>query len=161
MNNRTSDGSGGADGAANTDGGSANGTHDAGAIDVHGVRLTIEQTPFPHLVLRAEGAVSLPSVRDALKELEDARRATPTLTTLVIDALDVSRFGRGAVVEIARWIPRNGAGLERVVVVSTSTQLRSSVQALAACARAIRVESVETREGAQAHLCAPTLSLTG
>lgn len=144
MNNRPSDGTGGAD-----------------TTDVHGVRLAIEQAPYPHLLLHAEGAVSLPSVRDALRALEDARRTTASLTTLVIDALDVSRFGRGAVVEIARWIPRNGAGLERVIVVSTSTQLRSSVHALAACARSIRVESVETREGAQALLSAPTLSLTG
>jgi hypothetical protein len=137
------------------------GSLDAGAAEVHGLRLVLAQIPVPHFALKAEGAVALPSVREALRALEDARRANPTLETLVIDSLDVSRFGRGAVVEIARWIPRNGAGLERVVLVSTSAQLRSSVHALAACARSVRVESVETREDALALLGAPTLSLTG
>lgn len=129
--------------------------------EAHGVSLRVDHTPSPHATLLALGSVSLPDVREALRALEAARAADPSLSTLVIDALDVSRFGRGAVVEIARWIPRYGATLERVLLVSTSTQLRSSVQALAACAPHVQVRCVETRDAAGAWLGAPAPALTG
>jgi hypothetical protein len=131
------------------------------AADRHGVEVRIDRTPTPHLVLHAEGAVTLPSVREALRALEALQRERDAPTSLVIDALHVSRFGRGAVVEIARWIPRNAAGLERVVLVSASSQLRSSVLALAACAPRVRVVSVQTRGEANAALGAAVLDLTG
>jgi hypothetical protein len=127
----------------------------------HGAEFKIEETPLLHGVLRAQGAVSLPNIRDALRSLEQSRATTPTLVTLVIDALDVTRFGRGAVVEIARWIPRNGAGLDRVILVSTSNQLRTSVQALAACAPRVKVFCADTRESALSLLAVERLSLTG
>lgn len=127
----------------------------------HGAVLKIEETPRPHATLLARGAVSLPDVRDALRALELARAARPALDVLVIDAIDVTRFGRGAVVEIARWIPRHGTRLEHVILVSSSNQLRTSVQALAACAPHVKVFCTESRESALTLLDSERLSLTG
>lgn len=127
----------------------------------HGAVLKIEETPKPHATLLARGAVSLPAVRDALRALEHARTERPTLDVMVIDAIDVTRFGRGAVVEIARWIPRHGTGLERVILVSSSNQLRTSVQALATCAPHVKVFCTESRESAHALIDSEQLSLTG
>ena len=127
----------------------------------HGATVEVVEAPSLHALVLAQGAVSLPNIRDALRSLELTRASRPELSVMVIDALDVTRFGRGAVVEIARWIPRHGAGLERVVLVSTSNQLRTSVQALAACAPNVKIFCADTREAAIEMLGADRLSLTG
>ena len=68
----------------------------------HGATVEIVETPTLHALVLAQGAVSLPNIRDALRSLELTRAARPELSVMVIDALDVTRFGRGAVFEIAR-----------------------------------------------------------
>jgi hypothetical protein len=127
----------------------------------HGASACVWREPIAHLILRAEGAVTLPSMRFALASLEALHESEPSIDTLVIDALDVSRFGRGAVLELARWIPRNASWVARVFVLTRSTQLRSSVVALAACSPSIAILSESERDRLDFSARLASLDLTG
>lgn len=96
------------------------------------VGLVVE--PEPTLQFIAKGVITLPIVREALAELERLRTANPTVLRLLIDTVGVAKFGRGSVLELARWIPRNFAKAKRVELRTHSAQLRTSVGALAMCA---------------------------
>ncbi len=98
------------------------------------IQVCLSDEPQPTLHLIAKGVVTLPMIRDALTELERLRTAHPLAERLLIDTVGVSRFGRGAVLELARWIPRHFAKAKRVELRTHSAQLRSTVGALAMCA---------------------------
>jgi hypothetical protein len=135
-------------------------THEAGP-DHHGATARVERGSSPRFVLHAEGEVTLPSMRGALSALERLRVDHGAVDALVIDALDVSRFGRGAVLELARWIPRHASWVRRVVVLSHSTQLRTSIVALAACAPSITIVSETARDRVDISARLPLLARAG
>jgi hypothetical protein len=98
--------------------------------------------------LRAAGIVTLPELRDAYANLTKARTRRNELRVMLLDAEKVSRFGRGAVVEAARWITRNAHWFDVAITVTRSPSLKSSALALSACAPKLRHVVVSDREEA-------------
>lgn len=111
--------------------------------------------------LRALGVVALPELRDAYRELGQLCARRGDLRCLLFDAEGVSRFGRGAVVEAARWITRNARFFDTAITVTRSPSLKSAVLALSACAPTLRHVVVGEREEAMAMLRSRTLPMTG
>lgn len=113
------------------------------------------------VILRATGIVALPELREAYRELGQfcARRGAPRC--LLFDAEGVVRFGRGAVVEAARWITRNARYFDLAVTVTRSPSLKSAVLALSACAPTLRQVVVSEREEALALLRERALQMVG
>jgi hypothetical protein len=111
--------------------------------------------------LRASGIVNLPELRDAYRELHQTRSRRGDLRCMLLDAEAVSRFGRGAVVESARWITRNAHFFDLAITVTRSPSLKSSALALSACAPTLRHVVVADRNEALAMLRARPLAMTG
>jgi hypothetical protein len=111
--------------------------------------------------LRATGVVALPELREAYRELGQSCARRSDLRTLLFDAEAVTRFGRGAVVEAARWITRNARFFDRAVTITRSPSLKSAVLALSACAPTLRHEVVSERGEALAKLRGGDLPMTG
>ena len=111
--------------------------------------------------LRASGIVSLPELRDAYRELAQVCARRGDLRCLLFDTEAVARFGRGAVVEAARWITRNAKLFDVAITVTRSPSLKSAVLALSACAPTLRHVVVSERAEAVAMVRGRTLPMTG
>ncbi len=98
------------------------------------IQVCLVNGPQPALHLIAKGTINLPTIRAALADLERLHTAHPEASHLLIDTVSVARFGRGAVLELARWIPRHFANGERVELRTLSAQLCTTVSALSKCA---------------------------
>ncbi len=109
-------------------------------------RLEVIVDELPGVIeLRASGVVTLPELRDAYIRLAKAREHRNELRTMLLDAEHVTRFGRGAVVEAARWITRNAHFFDLAVTVTRSPSLKSAALALSACAPKLRHVVVNER----------------
>jgi hypothetical protein len=113
------------------------------------------------LELRATGVILLPELRDAHRQLAQLRARRNDLRCLLFDAEAVTRFGRGAVVEAARWVTRNAQHFDLAITVTRSPSMKSAALALAACAPRMRHVVVSEREQAMTMLRERTLAMTG
>jgi len=111
--------------------------------------------------LRATGVVNLPELREAYRQLSQARARRNDLRCMMFDAEGVTRFGRGAVVEASRWITRNAQLFELALTITRSPSLKSSAMALSACAPSLRHVVVAERAEAVAMLRARPLAMAG
>lgn len=100
------------------------------------------------LELRASGLVLLPALRAAHREMAALRSRRKDLRVLLFDASAVERFGRGAVVEAARFSTRNARSFDLAITITHSPSLKSAALALAACAPALRHVVVADRAAA-------------
>ena len=112
------------------------------------LKVVVDDTLPGVIELRATGVVSLPELRDAYRELAQTRARRGDLRCMLLDAETVSRFGRGAVVEAARWITRNAHLFDIAITVTKSPSLKSAAMALAACAPNLRHTVVTERADA-------------
>jgi hypothetical protein len=111
--------------------------------------------------LRATGVINLPELRSAHRELALARARRSDLRCMVFDAEQVERFGRGAVVEAARWITRNARLFDLAITITRSPSLKGSANALATCAPTLRHAVVADRAEAEAMLRSSPIAMTG
>lgn len=114
------------------------------------------------LELRASGLILLPALRAVHREIAALRARRKDLRVLLFDASAVERFGRGAVVEAARFTTRNARSFDMAVTVTHSPSLKSAALALAACAPSLRHVVVADRNAAIELLRArPAVAMTG
>ncbi len=123
--------------------------------------LEVRADELPGVIeLRATGIVTLPELRDAYTNLAKLRGRRNELRIMLLDAEKVSRFGRGAVVEAARWITRNAHYFDLAITVTRSPSLKSAALALSACAPKLRHVVVADREEALTRLRGGSLAMT-
>lgn len=127
----------------------------------HHLTVVIDETLPGVIELRASGVVNLPELRTAFRDLAQSRAQHAGLRCLVFDAESVARFGRGAVVEAARWITRNASLFDLAITVTRSPSLKSAALALATCAPNLRHVVVQERAEAVTMLRARPLAMTG
>jgi hypothetical protein len=123
--------------------------------------VVIDQALPGVIELRAEGVVNLPELRAAYRDLAQSRARRGDLRCMVFDAQGVTRFGRGAVVEAARWITRNAQLFDLAITITRSPSLKSAAMALSACAPSLRHLVVAERSEALAHLRDRPLAMAG
>ncbi|MEI8256170.1 MAG: hypothetical protein WCJ30_10915 [Deltaproteobacteria bacterium] len=112
--------------------------------DVPRLEVLVDELPGV-IELRASGVVTLPELREAYATLAKTRERRSDLRIMLLDAEHVTRFGRGAVVEAARWITRNAHYFDLAVTVTRSPSLKSAALALSACAPKLRHVVVNER----------------
>lgn len=133
----------------------------AGAPGTPSLSIVIDEALPGVIELRARGVILLPDLRDACRRLAQARMQRSDLRCLLFDAEGVTRFGRGAVVEAARWITRNASLFDLAITVTRSPSMKSAALALAACAPSLRHVVVSDRAQAMVQLQNRPLAMTG
>jgi len=127
--------------------------------DAPRIEVIVDEIPGV-LELRASGIVTLPELREAFLTLARIRSTRHELRTMLLDTEKVSRFGRGAVVEAARWITRNAHFFDLAVTITRSPSLKSAALALSACAPKLRHIVVAERTEAIERLRGGPLAMT-
>jgi hypothetical protein len=124
------------------------------------IQIVVDEALPGVIELRASGIVSLPELRDAYRTLAQQRSSRGELRCMLLDAEAVTRFGRGAVVEAARWITRNAHYFDLAITVTRSPSLKSAALALSACAPSLRHVVVNERAEALNVLRGRSMAMT-
>ncbi|MDP3275399.1 MAG: hypothetical protein Q8Q09_09410 [Deltaproteobacteria bacterium] len=115
--------------------------HTQSRVDEPALCVQIITLPNAHLQITGQSMVTMADVTTALAQADRALASAPTIDTVVVNTEAVSRFARGAIVALARWLVRSEGRIATAVLIGPSVQLHSSVRALARCAPSLMIRS--------------------